>query len=49
LNDASEILFKEAGSEPNWDENALQPGEVLFNLPVVKPNVVVPVIEIFIK
>jgi len=49
LNDASEIPFKESGSEHGWDENALQPGEILFHLPVIKPNVVVPVIEIFLK
>lgn len=49
LNDASEIPFKEAGKEPNWDENALPPGAIQVTLPVVKPNVIVPVLEIFLK
>jgi alpha-L-fucosidase len=49
LNDASEVPFKEAGIDRAWDENALPEGTVLFNLPVVKPDVVVPVVEIFLK
>jgi alpha-L-fucosidase len=49
LNDASEVPFKEAGIDHSWDENALPEGTVLFNLPVVKPDVVVPVVEIFLK
>jgi alpha-L-fucosidase len=49
LNDASEVPFKEAGIDRSWDENALPEGTVLLNLPVVKPDVVVPVVEIFLK
>lgn len=48
LNDASEIKFKEAGEGPSWDENALPPGSIQLILPVVKPNVSVPVIELFL-
>jgi alpha-L-fucosidase len=49
LNDGSEILFKEAGAERGWDEEAVEAGSVMLYLPVVKPPVVVPVIEIFLK
>ncbi len=49
LNDASEVPFKEAGVDRSWDENELPEGTVLLSLPVVKPAVVVPVIEIFLK
>jgi alpha-L-fucosidase len=49
LNDASEVPFIEAGADRAWDENELPEGSVLLNLPVVKPDVVVPVIEIFLK
>jgi alpha-L-fucosidase len=49
LNDASEVPFKEAGVDRSWDENELPEGTLLLSLPVVKPDVVVPVIEIFLK
>jgi len=49
LNDGSEVSFKEAGNERNWDEQRLTPGSVLFYLPVEKPRVTVPVLEIFLK
>lgn len=49
LNDASEVPFKEAGLEKSWDEEHLHPGELMLNLPVVKPNVVVPVVELYLK
>ena len=49
LNDASEVPFKEAGLERNWDESDLPAGSVMLTLPVVKPNVVVPVVEIYLK
>ena len=49
LNDASEVTFKEAGMDRTWDENELPAGSVVLSLPVVKPEVVVPVIEIFLK
>ena len=38
LHDASEILFSEGGD-----------GSVVFKLPVVKPPMIVPVIELFLK
>ena len=49
LNDASEIPFREAreGSAPH--EEALKPGSIVLTLPVVKPNVVIPVIELYLK
>lgn len=49
LNDASEVPFKEAGADKDWDENQLPAEAVLLSLPVVKPDVVVPVVEIFLK
>jgi alpha-L-fucosidase len=49
LNDASEIPFKEAGIEPAWDENRIEPGAITLALPVVRPEVVVPVVELFLK
>jgi alpha-L-fucosidase len=48
LNDASEVPFKEAG-ERNWDEQGLNPDSVMLYLPVEKPRVAVPVVEIFLK
>jgi alpha-L-fucosidase len=48
LNDASEVPFKEAGDR-NWDEQGLNPGSVMLYLPVEKPRVTVPVVEIFLK
>lgn len=50
LNDASEVLFT---SEPpavhgNMTIDA-SPGTVTLNLPVIKPDVIVPVVELFLK
>ena len=55
LHDGSEVLYQtetvpmklEAGSEN--DMGAADPKRVRFTLPVVKPNQLVPVIEIFLK
>jgi alpha-L-fucosidase len=49
LNDASEVPFKESGTKTDWSEQVLKPGSVLLNLPVEKPRVTVPVVEIFLK
>jgi alpha-L-fucosidase len=49
LNDGSEIPFKEAGANRNWDEMGLESGNVMLYLPVVKPDVTVPVIELFLR
>jgi alpha-L-fucosidase len=49
LNDGSEIPFKDAGSEPERGGEPLPRGSVLLTLPVVKPDVVVPVVELFLK
>lgn len=49
LHDASEVLYKEPGAVMQYDEEDLPPGTLLLQLPVQKPNVVVPVIELFLK
>jgi alpha-L-fucosidase len=49
LNDASEVPFKEPDGGKIWDEQGLKPGNVLLYLPVEKPRVTVPVVEIFLK
>ena len=49
LNDASEVPFKDASDDLTWDEGGLSHGDVLLTLPVVKPEVVVPVVELFLK
>jgi alpha-L-fucosidase len=49
LNDGSEIPLIEAGEEGAWHREDLEPDSVLLTLPVVKPDVVVPVIELFLK
>lgn len=49
LNDASEVQFKEPGEAVPYDQEAAQQDEVVFSLPVKKPEVTVPVIEIFLK
>jgi alpha-L-fucosidase len=49
LNDGSEIPYVEAEGEPVWHREALEPGSILLTLPVVRPDVVVPVIELFLK
>lgn len=49
LHDASEIEFREAGDETGYDQLMPDSDHVVLNLPVKKPNVVVPVIEIFLK
>jgi alpha-L-fucosidase len=48
LNDGSEVPFKEAGVKRNWDEMGLNPGNVMLYLPVEKPGVTVPVVELFL-
>lgn len=49
LHDASELLFTEKGSK-HFSEGRTEGDDLLvINLPPVKPNVVVPVIELFLK
>ena len=50
LNDASEIRFTEYAHRPtaNTTTVAAEPGSVVLELPVKKPNVVVPVVELFL-
>jgi alpha-L-fucosidase len=49
LNDASQVLFKEPGDERMYDEEAITPGAIQLFLPVIKPAVTVPVVELFLK
>ena len=49
LHDSSEILFSE-GSVNHFSEGRTEEeGLVVFNLPVIKPNQMIPVIEVFLK
>ncbi len=50
LNDASEVRFRETASEVHSNLNSQTPeGAVTLELPVIKPDVSVPVIELFMK
>jgi alpha-L-fucosidase len=50
LHDASEVTFKENDTGPWGQNHGLPPkGSVSLHLPVVKPNVEIPVVEIFLK
>lgn len=49
LNDASEVKWSEPGGSRPWDSEDPGTGNVLLHLPVQKPDVVVPVIELFLK
>ncbi|HEY3398923.1 MAG TPA: alpha-L-fucosidase, partial [Armatimonadota bacterium] len=48
LNDASEVLMQDL---PDWQAThvSMPPGTVTLNLPVRKPNVTVPVVEMFLR
>ena len=49
LHDGSELLMKE-GESGHFSEGKTQNSDVLFiKLPIVKPNMIVPVIELFLK
>ena len=50
LHDGSELLFKEG--KPNHDAGSADiagDGDIVLTLPVVKPDVVIPTIELFLK
>ena len=49
LNDASEIRFKEMGAATSSLELAPTPGSIVLTLPIQKPDVVVPVVELYLK
>jgi alpha-L-fucosidase len=49
LNDASEIQFREPGDTTGFDPTMPGLDSIVVNLPVRKPNVVVPVLEIFLR
>jgi alpha-L-fucosidase len=46
LNDASEVTIHE---KSQYDYSQTGDGEIVLELPIMKPNAVVPVIEIFLK
>jgi len=49
LHDASEILYREPGDVTSYDQITPSIDNLVVNLPVEKPKVVVPVLEIFLK
>jgi alpha-L-fucosidase len=49
LHDASEIHFKEAHAGRSWDEDVLPEDALLLSLPIAKPDVITPVVELFLK
>jgi len=49
LNDASEIPFRQIGDETSFDQVAPDGNSIVLTLPVIKPKVTVPVLEIFLK
>ena len=49
LHDASEIKLLEPGKHSEWSIAAVASDTLTLELPVVPPNVVVPVIELFLK
>jgi alpha-L-fucosidase len=50
LNDASEIKMREAASDVHVGLNEKSPENALtLELPIIKPKVTVPVIELFLK
>jgi alpha-L-fucosidase len=49
LNDASEIRLLEPGKHDEWSIADVSDDTLTLELPVVKPNVVVPVIELFLR
>ena len=51
LNDASEIKWTEPGTQPLHGNMSVgqRPGSIMLELPIVKPDVTVPVLELFLK
>jgi alpha-L-fucosidase len=49
LNDASEISFREPGDDSGFDQISPVENSIVLTLPVVKPDVVVPVVELYLK
>jgi alpha-L-fucosidase len=49
LNDASEVKRLEAGKHSEWSISETASDTLTLELPVVKPDVVVPVVELFLK
>ena len=49
LHDASELFFKEGATQVTDGGNKTEKLPPVIELPVVKPNTIVPVIEVFLK
>jgi alpha-L-fucosidase len=49
MNDASEVIFTEPSAEQAHCQATVAEGTAVFNLPIIKPNVTVPVIEIILN
>ncbi|CAM3901874.1 alpha-L-fucosidase [Lederbergia lenta] len=51
LHDGSEIFYKEhdPDKEHTHMSTTIRPGSVILELPVQKPNIIVPVVEVFLK
>jgi alpha-L-fucosidase len=49
LNDASEVKLLEPGKHSEWSIAEVATNTLTLDLPVIKPDVVVPVIELFLK
>ncbi len=49
LHDGSELLYDEGEVQHFSEGHTRNPGLLAVKLPVVKPNVIVPVIEVFLK
>jgi alpha-L-fucosidase len=49
LNDASEVRLLEQGKHDEWSISEVASDTLTLELPVAKPNVVVPVIELFMR
>ncbi len=49
LNDASEVRFRDGGAGKDDASRGIAKDTLILDLPVVKPNAVVPVVELFLK
>jgi alpha-L-fucosidase len=49
LNDGSEIMFYQPGYATNFDEIKPDENSIVVTLPIIKPDVIVPVLEIVLK
>ena len=50
LHDASEVRFRDASAKVHGNLNQVSgDGELTLNIPIVKPNIEVPTIELWLK